>query len=178
MPQTMFFATKDDLAPVLEQVENKGPLKYVRFGRSLNPRSESFDRGIDIPSLGIATCGSAIGSDSFLVCYRESQIDIRVVHQSDGVRSFHTDQLTNPDSVTFSSGGVWKPEILLYGRVASASNSPVSKSLLRRFQSSIRKHFVKVGACYVGPNALQALKDGKRLTIAEQSPREFDLVIR
>ncbi len=175
MPQTMFFATKDDLVPMLKQVEEKGPLKYVKFGRSLSHEVESFSRASDIPNLGIATCESAIGSDTFLVCYPESQIKVGVVNQSDGIRSFHTDQLINPDTITFSSGGMWKPDILLYGRVASASNSPISKSLMRRFQSSIKKHFVKIGACYVGPNALEALKDGKRLTIAEQSPREFDL---
>ncbi|SRR5216683_1862579 len=177
MPQTLFFATKDDLVPMLESAESKGSVKYVKFGRSLSLDCEFFTRGADIPGLGIATFASAHGSDTFLVCLLETQIEARAVNESDGVRSYHTDQLVNPDTITFTSGGIWKPDILLYGRVASASNSPISKFLMRRFQSSIRKHFVKIRSYYVGPGALEALREGKRLTIAEQSPREFDLTL-
>jgi hypothetical protein len=149
----------------------------VRFGRSLSRECEQYGRGADIPNLGKATFASAIGSDTFLVCAPDVTIKVRAVDQSDGVRSFHTDQLVNPHTITFSSGGSWTEDILLYGRVASASNSPASKRLLNRFRYAIKKHFATIGACYVGPGALQLLKEGKRLTIAEQSPREFDLTL-
>jgi hypothetical protein len=177
MPQTQFFALRPDLLSVLEAVESRGPLKYVKSGRSLSPVSEQYDRGADIPDLGKAPCESAIGSDTFLVCEPGVSVRVEAVEQSDGVRSFHTNQLINPDTVTFSSGGIWTAGILLYGRVASCSNSPASKRLMNRFRSAIKKHFVRIGAYYVGPGALELLKDGKRLTIAEQSPREFDLTL-
>jgi hypothetical protein len=149
----------------------------VKSGRSLSPVSEQYERGADIPNLGKATCESAIGSDTFLVCAPGVSIRVEAVDQSDGVRSFHTNQLMNPDTVTFSSGGIWTADILPYGRIASCSNSPAWKRLMNRFRSAIKKYFVKIGAYYVGPRALELLKDGKRLTIAEQSPREFDLAI-
>jgi hypothetical protein len=46
---------------------------------------------------------------------------------------------------------------------------------MRRFESAFKKHFVKIGAYWVGPSAKRALDSGTRLTIAEQSAPEFDL---
>jgi hypothetical protein len=46
---------------------------------------------------------------------------------------------------------------------------------MRGVQKVMKKYFTKVRAYYVGPGALALLKNGTRLTGAEQSPREFDL---
>jgi len=48
---------------------------------------------------------------------------------------------------------------------------------MARFRYRVQKMFVRLGAYHVGPKALDLLKAGKRLTIAEQSPREFDLIL-
>jgi hypothetical protein len=85
------------------------------------------------------------------------------------------DQLRNPDSVTFTPAGIWDDDVILHGRVATASDSEASQALMRRFHVAIKKGFAKVKAFYVGPQAMELLKAGKRLTIAAQSPREFDL---
>ena len=70
-------------------------------------------------------------------------------------------------------------EIVLYGRFAtvSACFSEPAKRLMARFRYRVQKMFVRLGAYHVGPKALDLLKAGKRLTIAEQSPREFDLIL-
>ena len=86
------------------------------------------------------------------------------------------DQLANPDTVTLTPGGVWTQDIVLYGRVATASDSKASQELMRRFACAIKKQFTKIRAFYVGPKARELLDKGKRLTIAAQSPRDFDLV--
>jgi len=86
------------------------------------------------------------------------------------------DQLVNPDTVVLNPGGVWRGDILLYGRVATVSGSAESQRLMRRFRAAIRSGFRQVRAFWVGPEALRMLHSGKRLTIAEQSPRGFDLV--
>ena len=109
MPQTLFFAVKDDLLPVFETIEDGGALRYVKAERSLIPDYDSFSRGAEIPNLGKATSESAISSETFLVADPQTEINVRVVEQDDGIRSFHIDQLANPDTVTFSSGGIWKP---------------------------------------------------------------------
>ena len=174
-----FFATKRDLLPVLAEAESKEPLKYVRMGRFLSRVVEGYSCGADIPNLGIATSASAVGCDRFLICEPDLAINVHRVDQSDGVRSYHIDQLYNQDTITFLTGGLWKSDILLYSRFATvyASTSKTAKRLMHRFDYLVRKHFKKVGAYYVGSEAYNLLEAGKRLTIAEQSPRDFDLPI-
>jgi hypothetical protein len=49
--------------------------------------------------------------------------------------------------------------------------------LMRRFHEAIKRNFSKIRAYYVGPEAYELLKRGKRLTINEHAAREFDLTI-
>jgi len=92
-----------------------------------------------------------------------------------GTDRFIIDQLLNPDTITFTVGGLWNNEILLHGSVGTASQSKSSQMLMRVFHDALNKQFVKVRAFYVGPQALELLKNGKRLTISAQSPQQFDL---
>jgi len=108
---------------------------------------------------------------------QEVQVDKNNWRRLVGVRRFAIDQLKNPDTITFSPGGLWNNDILLHGRVATASQSKSSQALMKRFKAALQKTFVKVKAFYVGPQALMLLKNGQRLTISAQSPREFDLAI-
>jgi hypothetical protein len=105
------------------------------------------------------------------------EIRVSAVDQSDGIRSFHIDQLYNQDTMTFSPGGLWRSNILLYGRFHAiySSSFKAAKQLVGKFNYQFRKHFTKIGVYYVGPAAQVLLKNGARLTIAEQSPRDFDL---
>jgi hypothetical protein len=177
MAHILFFALKDDLLPLLEAVERNGPLKYIRTGIYLHPKYDVFRRGADLPSLGKATSESAIASQSFLVCEPEVSVKIRPVALYSGGTNYHIDQLINPDTLVFTPGGVWTDEIVLYGRLATVSITQPAKSLMSRFRYQIKKQFVRVKAYYVGPKALGLLEAGKRLTIAQQSPRDADLTL-
>jgi hypothetical protein len=177
MAQTLFFAVKEDLLPMLEDVERRGPLDYVRTGDFSSPEYERYARGVDLPDLGKASRESASTSESFLVCVEGAPIYPRHLRGTDGPDRFFIDQLINPDTITFSSGGMWTEDILLYGSVGTASNSETSKLLMKRFRAAIRKHFRTIGAYYVGPGARKLLESGKRLTIAQQSPPQFDLIL-
>ena len=179
MPQIPFFALKDDLVTLLEAVEQNGELKYVRMGSFDEPTPDVFSRGVDLPSLGKATTESAATCEGFLVCAPHEPLVLRPVTQRAGSTKYYVDQLENPDTITFTPGGLWTKEVLLSGRVAtvSADFSQQSKRLLNRFRSVIENHFVRVRAYRVGPSALDFLKAGKRLTIAEQSPRDADLTL-
>ncbi len=177
MKHILFFALKEDLLPVLELVDSKGPLKYTPTGNYLKSEIEEgmrvFDTGAEIPSLGKASADSTVGCDTFLVCERATPINLRTAGRN-GERVC-VDQLINPDSVGFTPGGLWNEDVVLYGRIATASESQVSQALMKRFQVAIRKTFARVQYYYVGPKALALLEGGKRLTAAVQSPREFDL---
>jgi hypothetical protein len=173
----LFFAVKEDLLPVLALVDSKDPLKYALTGNFASHEVQHgipvYQSGVEIPDLGKARYDSSTACDSFLVCHRETPIDLRYV----GINGERVcvDQLINPDSIEFSPGGVWKKKIVLQGRIATASDSPHSQALLKRFQAAITKMFSKVRAYRVGPKALALLKSGKRLTASAQSPRERDV---
>ena len=178
MKQIPFYAVKEDLLPMLEALESTDSAKYVLTGQFAEPSLTVFDRGKDIPNLGKATSETGNSCDTFLVCKPELQIvpeSARVL----GQERFFINQLYNPDTVTFTPAGMWNPEILLAGRVGTASDSQQSQELMKRFHSAIRKRFVKIKAYWVGHGALELLQSGKRLTIAVQSPPEarVDLVI-
>ena len=55
MKQIHFFALKDDLLPVLDDVERDGFLKYVRTGNCLSGDFDQYLHGADIPYLGKAS---------------------------------------------------------------------------------------------------------------------------
>ena len=168
-----FFATKNDLVPVLRGVEQRTPVKYVLFGHFPIPESPTFRRGEEIPNLGIAPGESHVSCPTFLICDPSLKLKARPII---GDKMYSFDQLENPDTITFSAGGLWK-DMLLYGRFATctASFSPVSKKLLQRYTYHVRKHFKYIGAYYVGQEAEEMLRQGKRLTLAEQTPKSFDL---
>ena len=173
MPSTRFFATKNDLIPVLRGVEQRVPVKYVLFGHFRTPESPTFRRGEEIPNLGIAPGESHVSCPIFLIC--DPSLKLKAEPINDG-KMYSFDQLENPDTITFSTGGLWK-DILLYGRFATctASFSPVSKKLFQRYAYHVRKRFKHIGAYYVGPEAEEMLNQGKRLTLAEQTTKSFDL---
>lgn len=177
MRHILFFATKEDLLLMLELAEARQPLKYVRTGNFTDPELETFMHGAEIPDLGNATCESATLSASYLVCARTSDVKPRRIRGTDGRERFCVDQLNNLDTVTLTPAGMWNDDIVLHGRVATASDSQASQQLMKRFHTAIKQQFTKVKAFYLGPNARKLLDAGKRLTIAAQSPREFDLTL-
>lgn len=175
MKQILFFALREDILQVLESVESFSSLRYIRAGQLSEPHAESFALGGEIPNLGKATAESAINSESFLIVEQGALIKYRSIRAANGDERFCVDQLVNPDSITFTSGGIWMPDIVLHGRVATISESEMSKVLMKRFNSAFRKSFSKTKAFWVGEKARAMLDSGARLTISAQSSRDFDL---
>ena len=178
MKQIQFFATREDLLLVLENVERDTTLRYVRTGNQLNPYFETFQRGRDIPNLGVADRETGSVCGTFLVAKAATSITAKNLRGSSGVQRFVVDQLLNPDTVALTPAGRWGEDLVLNGRLATASNAAVSQELMKRFSSAFRKHFRRIGAYWVGPQSVALLAAGKRLTISAQSPPDFDLVSR
>ena len=174
--QTLFFGTKRDIVPILQSVEEKLGVRYAAMGLFSAPEVRMIERGESIPNLGNATDESAINCDSYLVTMPDAMIAVRAVPQDDGGVSFAVDQLENPDSITFQAGGRLSDDVFLHGRVGTVSDTEVARRMYRAYHSEIKKRFKKVNAFFVSPDCLNLLQNGVRLTIAAQSPREFDLV--
>ena len=173
--QTMFFATRQDLIPVIEQVEAKRSLKYVLTGLLHSPELTTYNSALDSPHLGIASHESAINGDNYLVLDRADQVSIRPCPQNAGGTRYAVDQAQNPRTICFLHGGRFADDVILYGRVGTISDHDYSVSLYRLFYAAIRKHFSKLKAFYVGNEAKKLCDSGFRLTQAVQSPKEYDL---
>lgn len=172
---THFFATKDDLLKAIEPAEQRRSIKYVLTGLLETPDLETYQTIAAISSLGTATHENAICGASYLVADKRTTIVNHERRQNTGGIRYEVNQLENPATIMFQPGGLFEGTALLYGRVATVSEDPISKELYRLFTSAIRKVFIKVKRDYVGPEAKVLWKTGMRLTQAIQSPREFDL---
>lgn len=174
--QRHFYATRDDLLPVLEKVESKHSVAYTLMGSFESAQLTTVSFGAAIRTLGSpAPHPNAVAGYRYLVTPSEVQVVIREVPQRTGGIRHLVDQLVNPISIEFTHGGFYAPDILLYGRVATCSNHPVAAKLFRAFASAVAKNFTRIRAFHVGPNAVDSFRRGCRLTISVNSPRDSDL---
>lgn len=171
----LFFATREDLKQLLLAVESRMPVDYVRMGQGETSVAARYSRSEEIPNLGRATTDSATTSEAFLVVPKNCSVHARRVSGDDGKVRYFFDQLANPATVTFAPGGFWGDDVLLHGRVATASDDETSQALMNEFSRTMRKSFRKLKAFWIGPEAEGLLERGTRLTISAQTPRELDL---
>jgi hypothetical protein len=170
-----FFALKGDMLLVLGELEAKRQVKYVQGGRLDGPKPEIWYTATDLPSLGQATGDQQAACDDFLIVDRGADVLISTMTMLSGDDRFDVYNGGNPDSIEFQPAGEWKDGAIICGRFATLHKTPESQALMRMVRSRIKKHFTRVRAYWVGPEALTALRSGRRLTMAIQSPSEFNL---
>ena len=172
-----FFATADDLLPVLLDVERRHKIKYTPSGHFPGPDVASFASASELPTLFLpAQRESAVACPHYLVTRLEVPVNVRKISRSDGTTVWAVDQLENGASTSLWHGGRFGDDVLLSGKVVTVHRDPVAVKLQRAFDTAIRKHFTKIGAYRVGKQAETLLDAGVRLTDAKQSPRNYDLV--
>jgi len=171
----LFYATKQDLAPLLSSLEAQQNLQYTLTGMFDVNRLQTYFSYADIPDFGRASHPNAIGNPTYLVSLRGTTLRIQEVPQEAGGICFAISQRLNDDTIIFSPGGWYGNGIILYGSIGTISNDATSKILYNFFAKTFREHFRKVQEFYVGAEALNLAKGGVRLTIGASSPPEFDL---
>jgi hypothetical protein len=170
-----FFATAEDLLPVLLSVEANHAIVYTPMGQVCESAPAHYRTARDLPTLFRPQPHESAGNGPrYLVTELGTEV---LCDESPGIRNKRmlVDQLANRDSTVLQHGGLYKESILLEGEVRTAYRTTVAQRLQRAFDSAIRKHFVKIQAYYVGPAAEMMLDSGCRLTSAEQCPRDLDL---
>ena len=173
--QRMFYATPEDLLPVLDYYDSKQDVKYVRTGMFHSPELIVFNSGRSISTIfQPAPYVNAIAGFNYLVTPSNEKVNIRPCPQSAGGVRYAVDQAINGRTFTLLHGGIFEERILLYGRVATSVDDTIALKLFRSFSRAIEKHFTRIKAFYVGPNAESLLDSGFRLGDAA-SPMEYDL---
>lgn len=157
---------------MLEAVEAGGPLKYIRCGHyPAGAAVEVLSAGSEIPSLGRATTYNASTSETFVVSEPEAVIALRPI----GTDRVSVDQLLNPDTVTFTPSGIWNDDIVLYGRVATVSDSGPAQKLMRRFHAANEKTFHQDGGVLRWPPCPGASEGWQKTRNRSVFPSRFRL---
>ena len=173
--QTMFYATSQDLVPVLALMESKNNIKYTKCGMFHDDRPESYGSYADICDLGKAVHPNALGNPCYLLSAQKEAIQVQRIPQRSGGVLFAVDQRQNPDTITFRPSGRFGSDFILYGTVGTVSQSAASKALYVFAAKALRKSFTRQEEFLVGPEARELWNSGVRLTIGASSPPEFDL---
>ena len=140
------------------------------------PPSSSFKHGTQLPPLFPGAPGdSALCSPSYLVTYEGTKVRVRAVPQVAGGTRYAVDQLENQDSIEVTPTAWHSPDLLVHGRIATVSDSKPAKRMYGAFARALERHFKRINAVWVGPEAEAAWKRGARLAIGASSPREYDL---
>jgi hypothetical protein len=175
MPQIHFYATREDLEPVIRAIEDTATFRYARTGLHTSSIYPEYLSALDIPSLGRATGDQAMMCEAYLVVRKSERIAIREIPQNCGGMRYAVDQLVNPRSIVFQSGGVRDGRVVICSRVSTTGQSEEAKAMFRLFAGRLKKSFEKRQAFYVGPSVMRLKEEGFRLTMAVQSPKEYDL---
>jgi hypothetical protein len=170
-----FFATAGDLLPGLQRFEQERPVRYAQSGYLESRIPVLFDSATDLPGLGIARSGDAVHEPAFLVLPRDAETKVRQVPQGSGEPKFAIDQLENPDSTVFRSGGLYQELVVISGEIATTGTTAVAVDLHRLMVRTVTKGFRRVQSFWVGPEALSRLSRGGRLTRSVNSPAINDL---
>lgn len=169
-----FFALKGDLLLVLGELEAKRQIKYVQGGRLGGPTPEVWYSAPDLPMLGRSADDHG-GGREYLIVDRAADVYIEKMTMFSGDERFDVHNGGNPASIDFRPGGEWTDDAILSGNFTTLHKTPESQALMRAVRSRIKKHFTRVRAYWVGPDALAAFRAGRRLASAIQCPPEYDL---
>ena len=184
-----FFATRADLEPGIRKIEADIPLKYIAHGWHLTPEPEAFLSALEIPEFGQAVDVSYefgdrrifkrdfySGAQKYLVGFQEAKIGAKFVPQESGrIRYDAETGIDNPQAFWFQPGGMAGDAALVGGCIVEATLDPDTVKLFQKFRRTVLKGFVKLPDYYyenwyVGPEALDLLKQGVRLTTNDFRP--------
>lgn len=173
--QLQFYATAQDLAEVLVELEQATPVQYTRSGLFGTATVKTYDSYADIPDFGRCVHSTAVANPTYLVSVRGDPIIVRRVPQHTGGVLFAIDQHLNPNTIAIRPGGRFGNGAILCGMLGTISQRPESVGLYRAVARMMRKSLIRQRQFLVGREASEARSHGVRLTIGANSPREFDL---
>jgi hypothetical protein len=175
LPQSLFFATRNDLAPGLERLDSELRLKYVPY-LDPGPSPPAFSSLTEVPDLGVARSGDNMTGHCYFVVNAAAPVPILAVTEKSGKVQHMIDLDRAPPALILRTGGVFGERMLIAGNVGPVGEREESRALYRAFAPELLRGFVKIKAYQVGPEAVRMLEAGWRLvTMSVRSPVGYDL---
>jgi hypothetical protein len=168
--QFLFYATVSDLDPLMSSLESQKKLQYTVIDLCESDALQTYLSYTDIPDFGQPDHPTAAVGPGFLVALRVTQIRSERVPQKAGGVRYNVSQKLNNDIVVLRPGGLYGPDVLLYGQVGTISSSAASQKLYEWVTGLFRRRLAPVQEFLVGPQALDLCKAGVRLTLSASTP--------
>jgi len=102
------------------------------------------------------------------------RVSVMEVPQRRGGVLYAIDEVGNPSAAILQLGGVFGDDCLIVTTLMGTSDDG-SREMARMVARELVRGFVKLSVYYVGPEAIEFLRAGRRLTHSARSPREYDL---
>ena len=170
-----FYSTPSDIKRVLHRFEANAPLQYAQSGKRSELARPVYMTYRDIPDIGIATHGTGLSSPSYVVAMRGKKYILSTFHDNEGEQRWLLMNGDNDNSVSLTVAGIWKTGTLLPGVISTLHTTKTAQKLMRWFMNALQEErFFEIGPYWLGIEALEMARSGKRLTSAEQSPPKFD----
>jgi len=178
--QTMFFAEKSDIEPVLKNIEKLYEIQYFEMGLFDEQKTIRYNSIFEIKDLGFSASGDWNYDRRLLIVPSNISLNIREVPQRKGGAKYAVDPTRNPVSICLQLGGILKGKenVLVAGKVGIVADDVFSLGIYKSYHSAIKKEFKKIEEFYVGQEAEEKLRLGWRLVLDEGRRKEYDLVIR
>lgn len=159
------YATQRDLSALVKEVCSLRLIEFVAAGL--------FDQAV--PTV-LNDPEKLLPFTAYLVYDKGLDITVRPVPQRKGGVKYAVDILENPHTVDLSCGGLLEGQRLIAGQVGTITTGKPAEEIYALFAKVIRRKFEKIKSYYVGPEAVELLDNGLRLTPTAKSPETYDLV--
>lgn len=170
-----FFATKEDILPVLKSIEALFDIQYAQCIRVPETGVPTYPSAEMIPDLSIAHAGDQNHNPFYMLIESGvTPITYSVKQRRGGVHVF-LNQSSHLRSIILVPGGLHGDNCVIAGNASNISTDPWARDLYKFVAKAIRKEFTKVRSYYVGRHAEHLLDEGWRLTSSVKSLTEYDL---
>jgi hypothetical protein len=173
--QIFFFAERNDLEQILREIESSNRITYSDAGIFDSVDVQTYSSYSEMREIGTVKSGDWNQNKLYLVYFKEDCITKRNVPLKNGRTRYAIYQDTNPKTIVFKPGGVFKDNVLVAGSIGTISLDTNSVSLFNQYSKLIKKTFSKIGNFYISPSAKAKLNEGWRLVTNDKSPTEYDL---
>ena len=173
-----FFATKNDLHRIMQNIELQINLKYVNCGSYESKELPILKSISEYPFLGINRSGDH-QSESLLVMNADDNIYIteRNAKTYTGKLKYSISQQGNENSIILWPGGIHKDNFLICGHVGTIHKSKISQELFTLFKKEFIKQCKRYGRYVVGKETIQLYGKIRFITININQSREYDFIV-
>jgi len=152
----LIYATRKDWLFLLSELESTREVRYGLDPQDRGSEVTTWSRAVDIPNLGLASGTDTVRCSRFKI-FRNAQ---------DGGDGMDAD---------LWPGGEYDSKTIISWTITTIFDDPRIQRIMRKLASLLKKHFTRVHAYWVGPEAIERLRAGSRLTLNVYAGPEFDL---